>query len=457
MMETTAQHRDRKVILRRLKGVGYMDHREPHFFHGRLGEGLSSSASSMIAQEAGEHDSHSPTLQLQPPTVHWKSSQKPRDDHHTSAEWLTATEYMDTHPPTLEWKITTLAHLLLQSRRTVLYTGAGISRAAGIGMAARGGGDTSPKGTMAKKKKVSVTAQPTITHHALAQLHKHGHIQGGWVQQNHDGLPQKAGFPQECINEIHGSWFDPSNPVVKYSGSLKNHECAWMEQQCQTADLVIVLGTSLSGLTADQVAILAAERSKKGKSLGMVIINLQQTPQDDKTTLRIFGQSDVILTRLLQKMEIPFSTPPTTTTLQLPRRRPRRRVLVPYDRRGRRLDATDSRTPYMWWDLSVGAKVRLTQSHNLHGSHQPHYKCISSIPNPGGIVTKWRDDDFSQSIAISLEDGAVSVLLGQWWLDAAVRGGPSQLPLVNVTPKFQYKQQNKAPTTASDPCSTAYP
>ena len=28
-------------------------------------------------------------------------------------------------------------------------------------------------------------------------------------------------IPQENINEIHGSWFDPSNPVVKYSGSLQ--------------------------------------------------------------------------------------------------------------------------------------------------------------------------------------------------------------------------------------------
>ncbi len=36
----------------------------------------------------------------------------------------------------------------------------------------------------------------------------------GWVQQNHDGLPQKAGFPQERINEIHGSWYDPGNPVA---------------------------------------------------------------------------------------------------------------------------------------------------------------------------------------------------------------------------------------------------
>lgn len=30
------------------------------------------------------------------------------------------------------------------------------------------------------------------------------------------GLPQKAGFPQGLINEVHGSWYDPSNPGVRW-------------------------------------------------------------------------------------------------------------------------------------------------------------------------------------------------------------------------------------------------
>merc|ERR1711935_1021810 len=49
-----------------------------------------------------------------------------------------------------------------------------------------------------------------------------------WIQQNHDGLPQKAGFPQDKINEVHGSWYNPANPVVKYTGSLKDDEEEWM-------------------------------------------------------------------------------------------------------------------------------------------------------------------------------------------------------------------------------------
>jgi NAD-dependent SIR2 family protein deacetylase len=45
-------------------------------------------------------------------------------------------------------------------------------------------------------------AKPTIGHRSLVELWRYGKLQN-WVQQNHDGLPQKAGFPQECINEIH--------------------------------------------------------------------------------------------------------------------------------------------------------------------------------------------------------------------------------------------------------------
>merc|ERR1712093_299411 len=114
----------------------------------------------------------------------------------------------------VEEKCRQLAELLRLSKKTVLYTGAGIS-ASVIGQAARSGqnkvgwkGDTRQ-------------AKPTFTHHVLGFLGRQGLIHS-WVQQNHDGLPQKAGFPQECINEIHGSWYDPCNPVVKYSGSLRD-------------------------------------------------------------------------------------------------------------------------------------------------------------------------------------------------------------------------------------------
>lgn len=87
--------------------------------------------------------------------------------------------------------------------------------------------------------------------------------------------------------------YDPSNPVVLYSGSLWSYECSWMENDAETADLALVLGTSLSGLNADQVATKTASRSLQSGNkrlrghmvkshgndgaIGMAMINLQQT------------------------------------------------------------------------------------------------------------------------------------------------------------------------------------
>merc|ERR1719421_2213740 len=137
---------------------------------------------------------------LQKPKVLWHSTEKPRKDHDAES-WLTATEFEDT-PEIMRAKIAQLAHMMRLSRHTVVYSGAGISASA-VGQAALSG--VNKTGWLEKAK-----AKPTMTHHALAALSRTGWIHG-WVQQNHDGLPQKAGFPQEKINEVHGSWYDPSN------------------------------------------------------------------------------------------------------------------------------------------------------------------------------------------------------------------------------------------------------
>merc|ERR1712224_2989 len=114
-----------------------------------------------------------------------------------------------------------------------------------------------------------------------------------------------------------------------------------MAKEAKNADLVLVLGTSLSGLNADQVAINAAIRSLSNEALGMVIINLQQTPHDGKASLRIFGSSDDVFRNLFSKEMTNFTIPrePTklfassssTTTTSADERV----FVVPYDARGK--------------------------------------------------------------------------------------------------------------------------
>jgi len=390
----------RTAICTRLCEVGNMSHGDPLFMHGRVYAGP-----------------------MKAPECIWKSTKKPRDDHDASA-WLTASEFRD-QMIVMKAKCKQLATMIRLSRKTVAYTGAGIS-AAVIGQAARSG--QNKQGW----KPDTRTAKPTFTHHALGFLGMRGLIHS-WVQQNHDGLPQKAGFPQENINEIHGSWYDPSNPVVKYSGSLHDRAFPWMENDAETADLVLVLGTSLGGLNADQVATSTADRSLEG-GLGTVIINLQQTEQDGRMTLRCFGKSDDILRLLL--VELGFGKL-TLTTPVWPREN---RILVPYDANGRRCE-----NRLMWWDLNTGQLVRITAGHNIQGARQPQYMHIGARkpvtrngvtkqPAIGNGYVERRDDD-SASFMLNIE--GASMRLGIWWLATAARGAVEALPVVNQKPSFQ--------------------
>ena len=91
-------------------------------------------------------------------------------------------------------KVERLAALLKLSRRTVVYSGAGISTAAGVSQAARGGaGRVGGRAT--------TEAAPTTAHMAVARLHQLGLVHS-WVNQNHDGLAQKSGYPQEDLVEV---------------------------------------------------------------------------------------------------------------------------------------------------------------------------------------------------------------------------------------------------------------
>jgi len=388
-------------LLDHLSKTGFMDHNNPNFFHGRI-----------------YRRSNPPA-----PRETWKSSDPPRFDH-DAPNWLTATEYTDTDSvfkDKIEWLVT----LLKNSSKTVVYTGAGISTAAGVEQAANGGKN--------KRGGCSTDAQPTITHQAIAALKENGLIHS-WVQQNHDGLPQKAGYPQEDIVEIHGSWYDPSNPVVCYDGNLKHEHHQKMKEDAETADLVLVLGTSLSGLNSDRVAKDPARRSLQGKALGTVIINLQQTQQDGISSLRIFSQTDDVFESLLEKLQVPLKMCPKysmglDTTA---------RVLIPYDRNGQR-----SQKEAMYLDLTNNQKIRLNPDHNCQGAKQPGYLHIGSArpvtyrgsvrhPGPGqGRVIR-----YSQSqCAWQLEVEGVSMLLGGWWLEAAVRGEVASVPVINIDPE----------------------
>lgn len=168
-------------------------------------------------------------------------------------------------------------------------------------------------------------------------------------------------------------------------------------------------------------------------ALGTVCINLQQTPEDGKMTLRLFGKSDDVLKELVK--ELGYSSEVVSSKVVWP---VASRALVPYDANGKRVPDGGEK---MWLDLSDGQAVRITPGHNIQGARQPQFMHIGAKKPykdkaPGeGLGKVMNRDESTCSFTLSIE-GAV-MKLGLWWLDAAIRGGVDVLPIVNSRPTFQ--------------------
>ena len=339
---------------------------------------------------------------------------------------IKAHEYEDK-PAVLRAKISCLANLLKSAEHPIAYTGAGISTAAGIDDYA------------SKAKKQSVTAAgravvkdwknalPTTTHYALVSLWK-SKLLSYWVQQNHDSLPQKAGFPQYALNEIHGSLHDPANPIVPYEGVLRDDLYTWMKTWEQKADLCLALGTSMSGFNCDSVpANIGSKYVDRGVGLGLVIVNLQQTPYDEYSTLRIYAKTDVVFEMLLKELGMPMETQLYSPKIPEASRLGEDQFRIPFDAEGNRVRSIKERNASTW-DLRVGAWVRLTGG--------PYEGDV------GQVVAKNRAGHYRIRFAHSFHPvfkvrrRTFSLWLGSWWIEMACRGmgivPDGRIPFVNT-------------------------
>ncbi|XP_024369668.1 NAD-dependent protein deacetylase SRT1 isoform X1 [Physcomitrium patens] len=108
--------------------------------------------------------------------------------------------------PVLRAKVKHLAQLVRESKYAVVYTGAGISTAAGI-PDFRG-----PSGVWTLQAKGKVVAEPdftklnpTLTHYVLRSFIERGHFHY-IVTQNIDSLHLRSGVPSEKQSELHGNY-----------------------------------------------------------------------------------------------------------------------------------------------------------------------------------------------------------------------------------------------------------
>lgn len=251
----------------------------------------------------------------------------------------------------LDGKIEEVADLILRSRNTVAFTGAGISTESGIPDFRSPGGiwsrfDPSDftiekflNDRESRKKQWKflleggffADARPNLAHLALARLEKMGMLQGV-ITQNIDNLHQKAGNSPEKVFELHGNMgrvrcmscnrLSPIGEIVRRvgegeeipeclecSGILKPDVVLFGEAlpgavlsaavgHASRCDLLLVIGSSLVVYPAAYVPAYALEGGAK-----LVIINLTATACDIDAAVVIHGKAGEVMERILARVE----------------------------------------------------------------------------------------------------------------------------------------------------------
>eukprot|EP01125_Pyxidicula_operculata_P015677 TRINITY_DN5346_c0_g1_i1.p1 TRINITY_DN5346_c0_g1~~TRINITY_DN5346_c0_g1_i1.p1 ORF type:complete len:529 (-),score=90.75 TRINITY_DN5346_c0_g1_i1:196-1782(-) len=237
-------------------------------------------------------------------------------------------EHYDEHE-VLEKNAKQVAKLIDKAEHIVVFTGAGASTLCGIPdfRGPTGVWTLAAKGEKRKGATINAAkAIPSYTHMALVELEKRNKLKY-IISQNCDGLHRKSGIPSTKISELHGNRnlekcvkcgkeylrdFDATasyifdvhdhrtgrkcnscggdllDTIINFGENLREEDLDLAWKNTKQCDLFIVIGSSCTVTPACKMPELVG-RSKKGK---LVICNLQETPLDDLSDVRIFAKSD---------------------------------------------------------------------------------------------------------------------------------------------------------------------
>ncbi|KAL6400229.1 Sir2 family protein [Ilyonectria robusta] len=246
-------------------------------------------------------------------------------------------------PEMVAQKAKALAAQIRESKRFIVFTGAGISTSAGIPdfRGPEGVWTLRAQGRQPTGKAVNtLQAIPTPTHMALLELQNRG-ILTYLVSQNCDGLHRRSGILPGNISELHGNnnreyckdcgkeYIRDFRAVATYEKTVHDHrtgrKCARCDgalhdsiinfgealpaqplqdafDRAEESDLCLVLGSSLTVTPASLIPQIVGR--KQGAKL--VICNLQSTPFDGLSDLRIYSDTDSLMTRVMDILELPI-------------------------------------------------------------------------------------------------------------------------------------------------------
>lgn len=247
-------------------------------------------------------------------------------------------------------KIDAVSDIIVQSKRIVVFTGAGIGTESGIPDFRSPGGiwDRYDPNELTYQKfltsqasrekywerhkllwPVIAAARPNAGHLAIAELHKMGKLDCV-ITQDGDSLHQKSGVPEEMVIELHGTWTRalclgcgrkyPSEEVqvrleagekvptckecggimkpdvIQFGQAMPEKETREAERRAASCDLLMACGSSLIIYPAAGMPLIAKENGAK-----LVIINLMPTPHDQYADVVINEKIGKVLPQIIEQ------------------------------------------------------------------------------------------------------------------------------------------------------------
>ena len=245
-----------------------------------------------------------------------------------------------------------VAAWVLEARRVVVFTGAGMSTESGIPDFRSPGGvwdRFDPNeftfqnfvGSEEGRRRywelgravypVVRRAEPNPGHHALVVLWRLGRLDCV-ITQNLDNLHQRAGLPAERVIELHGNatrarclacerpydraliqdWLEsgvavptcepPCGGVIKprtvmFGEAMPRAETEEAERRARASDLFMVVGSSLVVYPAAHMPVHAKQAGAR-----LVIVNRTPTPQDSEADLLIADSSAAVLAEVAERV-----------------------------------------------------------------------------------------------------------------------------------------------------------
>jgi NAD-dependent deacetylase len=249
-------------------------------------------------------------------------------------------------------QIEQIAQWITESRRTVAFSGAGLSTESGIPDFRSPGGvwdRYNPEdfyfqnflASEASREKYwqmatemyepMKKAQPNLAHLAIAEMEKLGKLDCV-ITQNIDGLHFKAGNSEEKVIQLHGTAMyvsclncgkkydrdeiqerlrkglkvpycddchGPLKPAtISFGQSMPERETQEAYHRSSLCDLFIVIGSSLVVQPAASMPLVAKRNGAK-----LVIINRDPTPYDDMADRVIHGQAGPTMASIMEKVK----------------------------------------------------------------------------------------------------------------------------------------------------------